>query len=119
MSANGELLRLTLAPDQQYRVWTPLESISPTLIEAVQLHEDRWFYWHPGVNPVALLRGAMRTYGGGNRQGGSTLTMQLARLTYDLNTRTPTGKLRQVAYALWLEARYSKHDLIEAYLNLA
>lgn len=124
MSADNELLRLTLAPDQQYRVWTPLESISPTLIEAVQLHEDRWFYWHPGVNPIALLRGAIRTYGfpgygGGNRQGGSTLTMQLARLAYDLNTRTPIGKLRQVGYAMWLEARYSKHDLLEAYLNLA
>lgn len=119
MSADGELLRITLAPDQQYRVWTPLESISPTLIDAVQLHEDRWFYWHPGVNPIALVRGALRTYSGGNRQGGSTLTMQLARLAYDLNTRTPFGKIRQVGYALWLEARYSKHDLLEAYLNLA
>jgi penicillin-binding protein 1C len=124
MSADNQLLRLTLAPDQQYRVWTPLNEISPTLIDAVQLHEDRWFYWHPGINPVALLRGAVRTYGffgygSGNRQGGSTLTMQLARLAYDLNTRTPGGKLRQAGYALWLEARYGKRELLEAYLNLA
>lgn len=119
MSADGELLRLTLAPDQQYRVWTPLEAISPTLIDAVQLHEDRWFYWHPGINPIALIRGASRTYSGANRQGGSTLTMQLARLAYNLNTRTPSGKLRQIGYAVWLEARYNKHDLLEAYLNLA
>lgn len=118
-SADGQLLRLTLAPDQQYRVWTPLAQMSPTLIEAVQLQEDRWFYWHPGFNPISLLRGAVRTYAHANRQGGSTLTMQLARLAYHLNTRTAGGKLHQVAYAIWLEARYSKHDLLEAYLNLA
>ena len=44
--------------------------------------------------------------------------MQLARLTYRLNTKTPAGKLRQIAAALWLEARYSKRDLLEAYLNV-
>ncbi len=44
--------------------------------------------------------------------------MQLARLMYRLNTRTPAGKLRQIALALWLEARYSKRDLLEAYLNV-
>src|SRR5689334_25304899 len=53
---NGRLLRLALASDQRYRLWTPLADISPTLIEAVQLHEDAWFRWHPGVNPVALAR---------------------------------------------------------------
>ncbi|MDB6062842.1 MAG: pbpC [Verrucomicrobiaceae bacterium] len=118
-SADGELLRLTLAIDDQYRLWTPLEQISPPLIAAVKLQEDRWFSFHPGFNPVSLLRGAVRTYAHENRQGGSTLTMQLARLMYSLNTRTPGGKLRQVAAAIWLEARYSKHDLLEAYLNLA
>lgn len=119
LAADGTLLRLTLAEDEQYRLWVPLENISPTLIEAVKLQEDRWFYWHPGINPPALVRGAWETYTGGNRQGGSTLTMQLARLIYGLNTRTPVGKLRQIGAALWLEARYSKHDILEAYLNLA
>ncbi len=118
-SADGELLRLTLALDDQYRLWTPLEQIPPALIDAVKMQEDRWFAFHPGFNPVSLLRGATRTYWHDNRQGGSTLTMQLARLMYSLNTRTPTGKLKQVAAAVWLEARYSKHDLLEAYLNLA
>lgn len=117
-SADGEVLRVTLAADEQYRLWVPLEEISPVFVEAVLLKEDRWFYWHPGVNPMALTRAAARTYGG-NRQGGSTLTMQLARLLYRLNTKTPAGKARQVAAALWLERRYSKHDLLEAYLNLA
>lgn len=119
LAADGSLLRLTLAADQQYRLWVPLKDISPTLVDAVKLQEDQWFYWHAGINPLALLRGAWQTYSGGNRQGGSTLTMQLARLAYGLNTRSPGGKFRQVALALWLEARYSKHDILEAYLNLA
>jgi len=117
-SADGELLRVTRSSDDQYRMWVSLPAISPALIHAVLLKEDRWFYWHPGVNAAALVRGALRTYVNGDRQGGSTVTMQLARLMYGLNTRRPAGKLQQIAAALWLEARYSKHDLLEAYLNL-
>ncbi|MCL2789929.1 MAG: penicillin-binding protein 1C [Desulfobulbus sp.] len=113
----GALLRLTLAHDGQYRLWAPLAEIPPELVEAVQLHEDQYFNSHPGVNPWALLRAATRTYSGGTRQGGSTLTMQLARLLYKLNTRTPWGKLKQAAWALSLEARYSKKEILEAYLN--
>jgi penicillin-binding protein 1C len=118
-SADGELLRVTLAADDQYRLWAPLSGISPALVDAFLLKEDRWFRWHPGVNPIALTRAALTTWRGGSRQGGSTLTMQLARLMYRLNTRTPSGKLRQAAAALWLEARYSKRELLEAYLNVA
>ena len=93
--------------------------MSPALVDAFLLKEDRWFYWHPGVNPIALSRAGFRTYRGAGRQGGSTLTMQLARLIYHLKTRDPAGKLRQAAIAVWLELRYSKRDLLEAYLNLA
>ncbi|MGQ0697248.1 MAG: penicillin-binding protein 1C [Panacagrimonas sp.] len=115
---NNRLLRLTLARDQQYRLWTPLESVALDFIEALLLHEDRHFYWHPGVNPLALLRATLALATGGARQGGSTLTMQLARLYYGLDTTTIPGKLHQIGCALWLEARYSKHDLLEAHLNL-
>ncbi|MCL2310028.1 MAG: penicillin-binding protein 1C [Proteobacteria bacterium] len=113
----GALLRLTLARDEQYRLWVPLAEIPPELIEAVKLHEDQYFDYHPGVNPWALMRAAARTYGGGARQGASTLTMQLARKLYKLNTRTPWGKIKQIAWALSLEARYSKEEILEAYLN--
>ena len=116
----GRLLRLTLASDQRYRLWVPLKDISPALVEGVLLHEDRWFRWHPGFNPYGLARGAWVTYvSHGNRQGGSTVTMQLARLLWHLNTRTPGGKLRQVARAVQLELFYSKTDIMEAYLNYA
>ena len=87
--------------------------------DAVLLHEDRHYRWHPGVNPVALLRAAGSTYSGGPRIGGSTITMQLARLRWRLETRAVPGKLIQIARALQLEAMYSKDDLLEAYLNLA
>ncbi len=93
--------------------------MSPELIDAFLLKEDRWFYWHPGINPVSIVRAGFRTWRGPGRAGGSTLTMQVARMIYHLNTRSPAGKLRQIGAALWLEARYSKRELIEAYLNLA
>jgi penicillin-binding protein 1C len=108
-----------LAADGQYRVWTPLNEMSPALVNAFRLKEDRWFYWHPGVNPVALMRAAIKTWRGPHRQGGSTLTMQLARMVYHLNSKTPMGKLKQSVAAFWLEARYSKRSILEAFLNLA
>ena len=118
-SSDGKLLRLTLSADEQYRMWTPLEAISPALVEAVKLYEDRWFDWHAGINPVSLTRGAWITLAGGARTGASTLTMQLARRLYDIDSRSLWGKARQMGAAVWLESRYSKHDLLEAYLNLA
>jgi len=116
---HGELLRLTLAPDQQYRLWTPLERMAPALVQATLLYEDRSFWWHPGVNPAALARSAWQMARGGRRQGGSTMTMQLARRLYAIDSRSAAGKLQQMAAALWLEARHGKRELLEAYLNTA
>lgn len=118
-AADGTVLRLTLASDGQYRLWIPLEQIAPATVEAILLKEDRFFFLHPGINPPALVRAAWATYGLGNRQGGSTLSMQLARSLYRLNTHRLPGKIKQIALALWLEARYSKKNLLEAYCNLA
>ncbi|MGH6871477.1 MAG: penicillin-binding protein 1C [Rhizomicrobium sp.] len=118
--SKGRLLRLVLASDDRYRLWVPLKDISPQLVQAVLLHEDRWFYFHPGFNPYGLARGAFVTYvRHDNRQGGSTVTMQLARLLWPLHTRSPLGKLGQVGRAVELELFYSKHDILEAYLNFA
>jgi penicillin-binding protein 1C len=58
LAENGELLRMTLASDGQYRLWVPLERIAPAMIEALLLKEDRHFYRHPGVDPTALVRAA-------------------------------------------------------------
>jgi penicillin-binding protein 1C len=115
---SGELLRVTLADDEQIRLWTPLSAISPLAVNAALLYEDRWFRVHPGVNPLALGRAVRSIVVGGRRVGGSTITMQLARRLYEIDSRQATGKLKQIFAALWLEARYSKNDILEAYLNL-
>lgn len=77
---NGELLRITLSSDEKYRRWVPITKISPKLKEAVLLQEDRWFFFHRGVNPVSLLKAFWNSYIArtGFRMGGSTVTMQLA-----------------------------------------
>lgn len=116
----GTLMRITLANDDRYRLWTPLEQVSPLAVKSLLLHEDRGFYYNPGFNPFSLMRGFWRSYiAGGKMQGGSTITMQLARMRWHLNTRTPSGKFMQVLRAVQLELSYSKHDILEAYLNNA
>jgi penicillin-binding protein 1C len=117
---DGALLRLTLSEDDKYRLRTPLSKVSPLLIETTLLHEDRYFRAHPGVNPIALLRAIWQTYVVGERRiGASTITMQLARMRYGINSRSVAGKLRQILRALQLERHYSKDEILEAYLNLA
>lgn len=117
---DGQLLRLTLAGDQAYRLFTPLPEIPAALKEAVLLHEDRHFYSHVGINPVSMLRAFFQTYiTGGRRLGASTLSMQLARIKYGINSKQVAGKLWQIARAMQLEMHYSKDELFEAYLNLA
>jgi penicillin-binding protein 1C len=116
----GTLMRISLANDDRYRLWTPLAQVSPLAVRGLLLHEDRWFYINPGFNPFSLLRGFWRSYvAGGKMQGGSTISMQLARMHWYLNTRTPSGKVIQVLRAVQLELSYSKHDILEAYLNYA
>src|SRR3990170_3286723 len=53
---NGKLLRLTLSRDEKYRLWLPLKAMSPVFVKATLLHEAKWFRFHPGVSPTALLR---------------------------------------------------------------
>lgn len=113
------LLRLTLSQDDKYRLYTPLEKIAPELIEATLLQEDQYFYWHLGINPLATLKAIWQTYGVKSRRvGASTITMQLARILYGLNSKTVAGKIWQMIYAIRLELHYSKKQLLEAYLNL-
>jgi penicillin-binding protein 1C len=118
--ANHHLLRLTLAADDKYRLPVALSRMPPALVEAVLLREDRHYYAHPGVNPLAIVRAVWETYvRRGRRIGGSTITMQLTRLSSHKNTRTPSGKLRQIVGAIQLEAFHPKREILEAYLNSA
>ena len=96
-----------------------MPNISPALIDATLQFEDKYYRYHPGVNPVALLRAAFGLRPGGAHTGASTITMQLARLRYHLPTRTFSGKFVQIVRALELERHYSKSEILEGYLNLA
>ena len=117
---SGQPLKLLPAADGRYRLFVALDDIAPVAREATLLYEDRRFYRHPGVDPIALARAAWTTYVARERTvGGSTITMQLARLRFGLDTRSPLGKLVQSARAVQLERHYSKARILEAYLNLA
>lgn len=96
-----------------------IDQVSPLYLQALTGYEDRYFWWHPGVNPFALSRAAwQRVRHGRVVSGGSTLTMQVARII-DPTPRTLTGKLRQIARALQLELHYSKQEILALYLNYA
>ncbi|WCE30354.1 penicillin-binding protein 1C [Vibrio sp. SCSIO 43137] len=102
-----------------HRYQTSVGQVDPFYIEALLNYEDRWFYYHPGVNPFSLVR-ALWQWGVNGRviSGGSTLTMQIAR-QIDPHSRSISGKLKQIWRALQLEWRYSKDELLTLYLNLA
>ena len=88
------------------------------LRRATLQYEDRWF--SPWRQPSCLARATWHSFIVRDRWlGASTLSMQLARQRWRLKTNTLEGKLRQIAYALWLERHFSKAVLLEAYLNLA
>ena len=95
------------------------ESVSPLYLQALLTYEDRWFWKHPGVNPWAMLRaGGQWVSGGRIVSGGSTLTMQVARIL-DPHSRTPWGKLKQLLRALQLEVHLSKREILTLYLERA
>lgn len=102
-----------------WRYPVTLDQVSPYYLEALLTYEDRWFYRHPGVNPLALGRAAWQNLTGGRvLSGGSTLSMQVARLL-DPHSRTLPGKLRQVWRTAQLEWHLSKRQILELYLNRA
>ncbi|EKT4523627.1 peptidoglycan glycosyltransferase PbpC [Pseudomonas putida] len=95
------------------------DEVSPLYLEALLTYEDRWFYRHPGVNPLALVRAAwLNLQGGRVVSGGSTLSMQVARLL-DPHARTVPGKLRQLWRTAQLEWHLSKREILQLYLNRA
>ncbi|WP_313457954.1 peptidoglycan glycosyltransferase PbpC [Pseudomonas sp.] len=95
------------------------EQVSPLYLQALLTYEDRWFYQHPGVNPMAMVRAAWLNLRAGRVvSGGSTLSMQVARLL-DPHDRTFTGKLRQLWRTLQLEWHLSKREILQLYLNRA
>ncbi|MGB2579632.1 penicillin-binding protein 1C [Elusimicrobium simillimum] len=117
---DGTLLRLTLSHDDKYRLFVPYKDIPADMRHALMMYEDKWYYLHYGVNPLALARSFFTTYiKKSRRMGASTITMQTARMVYNLDTTLIPGKIKQIFCALWLEFRYTKKQILETYFNLA
>ncbi len=96
-----------------------IDQVSPYYLEALLGYEDRWFYQHPGINPLSIVRAAWQNLSDGRVvSGGSTLSMQVARLL-DPHPRTLRGKLRQVWRTAQLEWHLSKDEILALYLNRA
>ena len=105
--------------EQSNREWLPLDSISTNVIDALIATEDRRFYEHSGIDVQRIFGATMRT-ATGSRQGGSTITQQLARNLYPEEVGrsfTVNRKLREIITALKIEQQYEKDDILEAYLN--
>jgi penicillin-binding protein 1C len=117
---NDRLLRAFTTPDGRWRLPITTSEVDGRYIDMLIGYEDRRFYSHHGVDPKALLRAAAQLVRNGRIiSGGSTLTMQVARLLEDLGERSFSVKLRQMAVAIALERRLSKSQILDLYLKLA
>ena len=113
----GEWLHVRLLGNS-YRL-RPQGEVSQAYINLLLAYEDRRFYQHPGVDPLAIVRATINNVSHGRVvSGASTISMQVSRLLRP-HRRTLAGKVRQAMGALWLEAHYSKQDVLDAYLTLA
>jgi len=118
LARNGEVLRHFANKKGVFRHWIELDEVSPQYLQALIAYEDRYFFKHYGVNPLATLRAAMQWLTNGRViSGSSTLTMQVARLLYP-HKRTIGGKLEQMFRAIQLERKFSKQEILTLYLNL-
>ncbi len=129
LDRNGEWLRVFLADDGMWRLPAniPLaqaaqggrsNAIAPRLHQAILTTEDRWFYYHYGINPVSVLTALYDNWRAGEVvRGASTLTMQLARLM-EPKARNVPNKIREAFRAVQLEHTYAKSEILARYLNM-
>ncbi len=112
-----ERLGSVFGAELEDRTIVRLPEVPPALVNAVLVTEDRDFYRHTGVSVRRLLGAVFKTMTGGMMQGGSTLTQQLVKNLYLSPERTVRRKAVEAVMAVILDARYSKDDILDAYLN--
>ncbi len=114
-ASNGSLLGARIADDGQWRFWG-FEQVPEKFEKALLTFEDRWFYFHPGINPVSISRAFVNNIKAGEIvSGGSTITMQVSRLSRGIRKRTYTGKTIEMLSALKLELFRSKRSILKLY----
>jgi penicillin-binding protein 1C len=120
LARDGSPLRAFADRNGIWRYPVRVDEVSPLYVEALLGYEDRWFWRHAGVNPVSLLRAAAQFVRHGHIvSGGSTLTMQVARILDGEPSRSFGGKFLQILRALQLEAHLTKREILELYLDHA
>ena len=120
LDRNGELLRPYAVEGGRWRLAVKLADIDPLLQRMIIAYEDKRFYAHFGVDPLASVRAAKQLLTSGHIvSGGSTLTMQVARLLEPRDNRSVKSKLLQMARAMQLERRYSKDQILQWYFTFA
>ncbi|APE44929.1 penicillin-binding protein 1C [Sulfitobacter alexandrii] len=117
---HGTLMRVFPVENGRIRLALTIDRVDRDFLDMLIAYEDKRFFRHRGVDPIALVRAAMQAVRTGEvRSGGSTLTMQVARLLENSGTGRWPGKLRQIRVALALERRLTKAQILELYLNHA
>ncbi len=120
LDRDGNLLRAYTVADGRWRLALPPDKVDPLYLKMLLAYEDRRFRDHSGVDARSVLRAALQAVWNGRVvSGGSTLTMQVARLLEEGTTGEVGGKLRQMRVALALERRLSKDQILQLYLHLA
>ncbi len=115
---NGVVLHTYMTPDQQWRIKTRPDDVTARLKQTILFKEDRYFYYHFGVNPAAMVRAAFNNIRKGRRtSGASTISMQVARML-DRKPRTYFNKVKEMFRAVQLELQFSKDEILQLYLNL-
>jgi penicillin-binding protein 1C len=114
----GNLVNAFLTPDDKWRMKTELAEISPLLQKTILAKEDKYFFQHPGINPVAIIKALFQnTIHARRASGASTITMQVAR-ALEPRPRNLVSKCIEAFRALQLEWTYSKQEILQLYLNL-
>lgn len=124
---NGEILNMQISDDQIWRFYASADEIPPRLKQSAIYFEDRYFYYHFGVNPASILRAATYNFtqnftkkseGNVERVGASTITMQVARMMRP-KQRSYKNKIIEIFNAFQLEWHFSKDEILGMYFNLA
>lgn len=116
LDKNGEIINMKLSSDGIWRFHE--QSFPSSLKQCVVLFEDRYFYYHFGVNFASIFRAFFHNLRSENRIGASTITMQVARML-EPSDRSYKNKIREIFRAFQLELHFSKDEILNLYLNLA
>ncbi|MDO8998738.1 MAG: penicillin-binding protein 1C [Bacteroidota bacterium] len=119
LDANNELLAAQIAADGQWR-FPQGDSIPVKFAKCITVFEDEYFYSHPGINPISILKSIKRNFGSGKiKSGGSTITMQIARMMRNHQNRNYYQKIVEILLAVRIELSYKKSSILNLYCSNA